>query len=107
MALFLSGTLFLDNKFAQLLAFYEISEFLHGCFVTHIPCMLQLVNISEYHVQQMQENAPSLYPESDDDSQSSEDRHFAAAVAMIYHSKVRQESNQLKGDNDCIHFGQK
>ena len=48
----------------------------------------QLVNISEYHVQQMQENAPSMYPESDDDSQSSEDRHFTAAVAMIYYSKV-------------------
>ena len=50
--------------------------------------LLQLVNISEYHIQQMQENAPSLYPESDDDSQSSEDRHFASAVAMIYYSKV-------------------
>lgn len=50
--------------------------------------LFQLVNISEYHVQQMQENAPSIYPESDDDSQSSEDRHFASAVAMIYYSKV-------------------
>ncbi|XP_070175591.1 uncharacterized protein [Littorina saxatilis] len=48
----------------------------------------KLVNISEYHVQQMQENAPSMYPESDDDSQSSEDRHFASAVAMIYNSKA-------------------
>ncbi|KAL8609608.1 hypothetical protein ACOMHN_023744 [Nucella lapillus] len=59
----------------------------------------QLVDISWFHVQQIHMNAPSLYPESNDDSQASEDRHFydfkasedrhfASAVAMIYDSKV-------------------
>nr|KAG5693409.1 hypothetical protein BaRGS_009882 [Batillaria attramentaria] len=48
----------------------------------------KLVTISEYHVKQMQENSPSMCSESEDDSQSSDDKLFTSSVALIYHSKV-------------------
>ncbi|PVD28170.1 hypothetical protein C0Q70_10755 [Pomacea canaliculata] len=49
----------------------------------------KLVTISEYQVKQMQENSPSVWSLSDDDSQSSGSSHFATSIALIYQSKVQ------------------
>ncbi|XP_071096723.1 uncharacterized protein [Haliotis cracherodii] len=48
----------------------------------------KLVTISEYHIKQMQDNQPSMYSDTDDDSQSSESGHFLTSMGLIYQSKV-------------------
>jgi regulator of G-protein signaling 3 len=52
--------------------------------------VFQLVTISEYHVKQMHDNAPSSFISEDDtDTSASSDNHnFIQSIGLIYQSKV-------------------
>ena len=66
-------------------SFIDILYSLNYCFG-----IFQLVTISEYHVKQMHDNAPSSFISEDDtDTSASSDNHnFIQSIGLIYQSKV-------------------